>query len=102
MRCQHEMPFGARLHADGATFRLWAPAAKSAELSFAPSASGRAILHPAEADAEGWWECEVAEAVAHRIGIISHGKLIAIGTLPELQQLATRQRSLEEIFLSYY
>ena len=64
MRCQHEMPFGAQLHAGGATFRLWAPAAKSAELSFAPSASGRAILHPAEADAEGWWECEVAEAVA--------------------------------------
>src|SRR6478752_8865932 len=58
------MPFGARLHADGATFRLWAPAARSAELSFAPSASGRAILHPAEADADGWWECEVAEAVA--------------------------------------
>jgi 1,4-alpha-glucan branching enzyme/maltooligosyltrehalose trehalohydrolase len=58
------MPFGAQLHAGGATFRLWAPAAKSAELSFAPSASGRATLHPAEADAQGWWECEVAEAVA--------------------------------------
>jgi 1,4-alpha-glucan branching enzyme/maltooligosyltrehalose trehalohydrolase len=56
------MPFGARLHAGGVTFRLWAPAARSAELSFAPNAAGRAILHPAEADAQGWWECTVAEA----------------------------------------
>ncbi|NML45627.1 malto-oligosyltrehalose trehalohydrolase [Ramlibacter sp. G-1-2-2] len=64
MRCQHEMPFGASLHAGGATFRLWAPAARSAELSFAPNAAGRAIAHPAEADAEGWWECTLAEAAA--------------------------------------
>jgi 1,4-alpha-glucan branching enzyme/maltooligosyltrehalose trehalohydrolase len=58
------MPFGAQLHAGGATFRLWAPAASNAELSFAPSASGRPTLHPAEADAQGWWECELPDAVA--------------------------------------
>jgi ABC-2 type transport system ATP-binding protein len=42
---------------------------------------------------------EVAEAVADRIGIIRRGRLIAVGTLPEIRQQATRQHSLEEIFL---
>lgn len=42
---------------------------------------------------------EVAEAVADRIGIIHQGTLIAVGTLNELRTRATRQHSLEAIFL---
>src|SRR5205823_5944587 len=46
----------------GVTFRLWAPGANSAELAIEGAA--RPELHPAEADAEGWWECTVAHATA--------------------------------------
>ena len=42
---------------------------------------------------------DIAEAVADRIGIIHHGKLIAIGTLSELRARARQEHSLEEIFL---
>ena len=42
---------------------------------------------------------EVAEAVADRIGIIHQANLIAVGTLEELRRRATRQNSLEAIFL---
>jgi ABC-2 type transport system ATP-binding protein len=42
---------------------------------------------------------EVAEAVADRIGIIHHGKLIAVGTLEELRQQASQSNTLEDIFL---
>ena len=42
---------------------------------------------------------EVAEAVADRIGIIHQGRLIAVGTLDELRERASRQHSLESIFL---
>ena len=42
---------------------------------------------------------EVAEAVADRIGIIHRSNLIAVGTLDELRSRATRQHSLEAIFL---
>jgi len=42
---------------------------------------------------------EVAEAVADRIGIINGGNLIAVGTLEELKARATRQHSLESVFL---
>ena len=41
----------------------------------------------------------VAEAVADRIGIIHHGRLIALGTMPELRARADQQCNLEEIFL---
>jgi ABC-2 type transport system ATP-binding protein len=41
---------------------------------------------------------EVAERLCDRIGIIHHGKLIAIGTLEELRQ-GDRAESLENIFL---
>jgi len=42
---------------------------------------------------------DIAEAVADRIGIIHHGKLIAIGTLAELRAKARQEHTLEEIFL---
>jgi ABC-2 type transport system ATP-binding protein len=42
---------------------------------------------------------EVAEVVADRIGIIHHGRLVAIGTLAELRAQAASNSSLEDIFL---
>lgn len=42
---------------------------------------------------------EVAEAVADRIGIIHHGRLVAVGTLAELRAQAAENASLEDIFL---
>ncbi|MGB0717121.1 MAG: ABC transporter ATP-binding protein, partial [Phycisphaerae bacterium] len=44
---------------------------------------------------------DIAEAVAHRIGIINRGKLIACGTLQELKDRAAQEHSLEEIFLQF-
>lgn len=43
---------------------------------------------------------EVAEAIADRIGIIHHGRLVAMGTLEQIREEAARTGSLEEIFLS--
>jgi maltooligosyltrehalose trehalohydrolase len=59
VRCRHDMPFGARLENAGVTFRLWAPAARRAEVAI-ERGSAPPELHPAEADAEGWWECHVS------------------------------------------
>jgi len=42
---------------------------------------------------------EVAEKFCHRVGIINKGKLIALGTLEELQNQAQQKSSLENIFL---
>ena len=42
---------------------------------------------------------EVAEELCDRIGIIQNGKLIALGTLDELQQQAGTENRLEDIFL---
>jgi ABC-2 type transport system ATP-binding protein len=42
---------------------------------------------------------EVAEAVADRIGIINHGRLVSVGTLADLRKKATQIASLEDIFL---
>ena len=63
VRCRHEMPFGARLENDGVTFRLWAPAARMAEVAL-HRGSAPPEFHPAEADAAGWWECHVPRATA--------------------------------------
>ena len=43
---------------------------------------------------------EVAEAVADRIGIIHHGRLVVVGTLDELRARAAESDSLEDIFLT--
>ncbi len=42
---------------------------------------------------------EVAEKFCDRVGIINKGRLIALGTLQELQKQAQRKESLESIFL---
>lgn len=42
---------------------------------------------------------EVAEAIADRIAIIHHGRIVACGTLAELRAKAAREQRLEDIFL---
>jgi ABC-2 type transport system ATP-binding protein len=42
---------------------------------------------------------DVAEQLAHRIGIVHHGRLIHCGTLTELRKQASVDGSLEEVFL---
>ncbi len=41
----------------------------------------------------------VAEAVADRIGILNHGRLVCLGTMDQLRAQAAAQHSLEDIFL---
>ena len=43
---------------------------------------------------------EIAERLAHRIGIINQGRLVAEGTLEELRAIATGGTTLEEIFIA--
>jgi ABC-2 type transport system ATP-binding protein len=45
-------------------------------------------------------ELSVAEEMADRIGIISNGKLIAVGTRDELRQQSGKSGPLEEVFLT--
>jgi 1,4-alpha-glucan branching enzyme/maltooligosyltrehalose trehalohydrolase len=57
------MPFGARLQdGGGALFRLWAPAARQVELALETGSAPQ--LHPAQADAQGWWVCRIPHAGA--------------------------------------
>ena len=45
---------------------------------------------------------EFAEEIADRVGIVDEGRLKFLGTLDELRQtLATREESLEELYLSF-
>jgi ABC-2 type transport system ATP-binding protein len=46
-------------------------------------------------------QLSVAEEVADRIGIIHHGKLIALGTVAELRAQAHEAGALEKVFLSF-
>lgn len=46
-------------------------------------------------------QLEVAEELADRIGIIGHGRLLALGTLEELRRQTSGTRALESIFLSF-
>ena len=66
MRYGHDMPFGATLRPEGGVvFRLWGPVARKAEVAvYTSAAAAEAVFHPAECDAQGWWECTVEEAVA--------------------------------------
>ena len=41
----------------------------------------------------------IAEEIADRIGIINNGKLLHIGTVPEIKAMAERPGSLEDVFL---
>jgi maltooligosyltrehalose trehalohydrolase len=54
------MSFGASLGEEGATFRLWAPAAKSVALRLAPG-SDDLVMEPSE---QGWFELAVPGACA--------------------------------------
>jgi len=42
---------------------------------------------------------EIAERLCDRVGILHHGKLVALGTMQELRERARGVQSLEEIFL---
>ena len=41
----------------------------------------------------------IAEEIADRIGIINNGKLLHLGTVPEIMAMAARPGSLEDVFL---
>ena len=44
----------------------------------------------------------LAESICHRIGIINHGKLVAIGTLDELRRLSQQKHTeLENLYLEF-
>jgi maltooligosyltrehalose trehalohydrolase len=49
----NERPFGARLTADGASFRLWAPAAQRVDLLLEKP-------YPLRGDADGWFHADIA------------------------------------------
>jgi maltooligosyltrehalose trehalohydrolase len=63
MQCVHEMPFGARLDPQGgATFRLWAPAARSLSLCWRAAPGAPEQTTDAAREAEGWWRCHLPQA----------------------------------------
>ena len=42
----------------------------------------------------------IAEEIADRIGVVSHGQLIFLGTVDELRKRLSRDESLEQLFLA--
>jgi len=80
---------------DEPTSGLDAPSARQAKDAFGQLArSGSAIVLTTHI-------MEIAERLCDRVGIINHGKLIAVGTLDELRQQASAPGStLEDVFLS--
>jgi 1,4-alpha-glucan branching enzyme/maltooligosyltrehalose trehalohydrolase len=67
------MPFGAALaDSGGVDFRLWGPAAQKAEVAIYAGPGAKPQLHPAECDANGWWECHVDDAAA---GTLYHWRI---------------------------
>jgi maltooligosyltrehalose trehalohydrolase len=73
MKYSHAMPFGATLLARGGVqFKLWAPAARQAELAVYPSPSETPQLHAATRDAYGWWTCTHPHALA---GTLYHWRI---------------------------
>ncbi len=68
MRCSHPMPFGATLlPGGGVQFRLWAPAARQAQVVLQPGAGAAARRADATRDADGWWEARAADAAAGQL-----------------------------------
>jgi 1,4-alpha-glucan branching enzyme/maltooligosyltrehalose trehalohydrolase len=65
MKAAHGMRFGATLRPEGGVeFRLWAPAARQAELALYEQPGGEPRLLHARRDAQGWWECRLANTGA--------------------------------------
>ena len=60
---QHAMPFGARVDADGVTFRLWAPGASRVELGLDDD-RGSTRWHGLSRAEAGWYEATMSEARA--------------------------------------
>ncbi|HKT20408.1 MAG TPA: malto-oligosyltrehalose trehalohydrolase [Stellaceae bacterium] len=58
MRRQHSMPFGVSLTANGAAFRLWAPAATEVGLRLNTEARDRAMMRKPD----GWFDLTLAAA----------------------------------------
>ena len=63
----HAMPFGTELHADGVTFRLWAPDCDAVDVVVDDAA------YPMQARADGWFAATVgaARACSRRSGKVS-------------------------------
>jgi maltooligosyltrehalose trehalohydrolase len=62
VRCHHDMPFGARPDPEGVTFRLWAPAARQADVVVDSAAGQQTRPQAARRGEEGWWECRLPGA----------------------------------------
>jgi 1,4-alpha-glucan branching enzyme/maltooligosyltrehalose trehalohydrolase len=73
MKYAHRMRFGALPRpGGGADFRLWAPAARQAELALYAGPNSEPRLLPAGRADGGWWECFAADAAA---GALYHWRI---------------------------
>lgn len=65
MKYRHDMPFGARLTADGgAGFSLWAPNAREVVLHHGASPASARVALAAQPRPNGWWHAELRKATA--------------------------------------